>query len=172
MPPATDVTAVSFPAFAIRENFPAPSGNRLFWPGTARRHGDVSTESKEANMNGRKLKVLTTIAWVLTAGEFVSALEIALGKDPWGAGFAVLFGVFFGVATWLLRRGRVSGGAIFAGVLCLFELVEFSSWHKHNALEWTTDSVFALVSLAGLIAVIVVLADRIRHRTAAGTPAV
>jgi hypothetical protein len=123
-------------------------------------------------MNGRKLKVLTTIAWVLTAGEFVSAIEIALGKDPWGAGFAVLFGVFFGAAGWLLRRGRVSGGAIFTGVLCLFELVEFPSWHKHNALDWATDSTFALVSLAGLIAVIVVLADRIRHRNAADAPAV
>ncbi len=118
-------------------------------------------------MNGRKLTVLTTLAAVLTLGEFASAIEIGLGQDPWGAGFAVVFGVFFLVATWLLRRGRVSGGAIFTGVLCLFEIMEFPSWHKHGALQWATDTAFAVVSLAGLIAVIVVLASRLRRRATA-----
>ena len=79
-------------------------------------------------MNGRKLKILTAIAAVLTLGEFASAVQIGLGSDPWAAGFAVAFGVFFGLGTWLLRSGRVGGGAIFTGILCLFELVEFPSW--------------------------------------------
>ena len=54
-------------------------------------------------MNGRKLKILTAIAAILTLGEFASAVQIGLGRDPWGAGFAVVFGVFFGLGTWLLK---------------------------------------------------------------------
>ncbi len=118
-------------------------------------------------MNGRTLKLLTTMVGILALGEFGSAVEIGLGKDPWGAGFAVIFGVFLLLATWLLRRGRVIAGAIFAGVLCLFEVVEFPSWHKPTALDWATDAAFAVVSLAGLLAVIAVLAGRIRRRAAA-----
>lgn len=117
-------------------------------------------------MNDRKLKVLTVLAGVLAVGEFLSAVQIGLGKDPWGAGFAVIFGVFFLLATWLLRSGRVTAGAIFTGVLCLFEIMEFPSWHKHGALDWASQIVFALLSLAGLIAVIVVLASRFRQRVA------
>ena len=54
--------------------------------------------------------------------EFGSAVIIGLGKDPWGSSFAVLFGGFFLLAIWLLRRGRVGAGAVFAGILCLFEV--------------------------------------------------
>ena len=118
-------------------------------------------------MNGRKLTALTAIAGVLAAGEFGSAVIIGLGTDPSGAGFAVVFGVLFLLATWLLRSGRVTGGAVFAGLLCLFEVVEFPSWHKHNALDWVYQSAFAVVSLAGLIAVIAVLASRPRRKAAA-----
>jgi len=70
-------------------------------------------------MNGRKRTVLTALAGVLTVGEFGSAVEIGLGKEPGGAVFAVVFGVFFGLATWLLRRGRVTAGAVFTGLLDL-----------------------------------------------------
>ena len=121
-------------------------------------------------MNDHTLKALTIIVAVLTLGEFGSAVEIGLGKDPWGAGFAVVFGVFFALATWLLRSGRVMAGAIFAGVLCLFEVIEFPSWHKLTALIWATDAAFAVVSLAGLLAVIAVLAGRVRRRAAASPP--
>ena len=103
-------------------------------------------------MNGRKLTTLTAITGVLAVGEFGSAVNIGLGKDPWGAGFAVAFGLLFALATWLLRRGRVTGGAVFCGVLCLFEIIEFPSWHKHGVLDWAFDSAFAVASVAGLIA--------------------
>jgi hypothetical protein len=118
-------------------------------------------------MNGRKFTALTVITWILALGEFGSAIIIGLGKDPWGAGFAVVFAVLFLLAAWLLRSGRVMAGAIFCGVLCLFEVVEFPSWHKHGALDWVYQSAFAVVSLAGLIAVIAVLADRLRHKAVA-----
>jgi len=47
-------------------------------------------------MNGRMLTVLTTLAGVLAVGEFASAMQIGLGKDPGGAGFAVVFGAMTG----------------------------------------------------------------------------
>jgi hypothetical protein len=121
-------------------------------------------------MNTRKLTVLTAITGILALGEFASAAMIALGEDgPDHSGwpFAVVFGVFFLIAAWLLRSGRVMAGAIFAGVLCLFEIVGFASWYKHGALDWTYDTVFDLVALAGLIGVIAVLVGRLRRQAAA-----
>ena len=118
-------------------------------------------------MASRKLTVLIALTSLLALGEFGSAVIIGLGKDPWGAGFAVVFGGLFLLATWLLRSGRVTGGAIFAGILCLFEIIEYPSWHKHGALDWTYQTAFAVLSLAGLMSVIVVLAERRRQRVAA-----
>ena len=119
-------------------------------------------------MNGRKLTVLTAITGVLAVGEFGSAVIIWLENYPgslWPA--AVAFGVLFLLATWLLRSGRVTAGAVLAGLLCLFEVVSFAGWTRHNALDWVYQATFALLSAAGLIAVITVLAGRIRHRAAA-----
>jgi hypothetical protein len=119
-------------------------------------------------MNGRKLTVLTVIAAVLAVGEFGSSIMIWQENYPGSLPeAAVVFGVFFVIAVWLLRSGRVMAGAIFTGILCLFEVVSFPGWQKHGVLDWTTDTVFALVSLAGLIAAIMVLAARIRNRAAA-----
>jgi hypothetical protein len=121
-------------------------------------------------MNGRKLTVLPALAGILALGEFASAAMIALGEDGpnhSGWSFAVAFGVFFLLAAWLLRSGRVMAGVIVTGVLCLFEILGYPSWYKHGALDWTYDTTFALVSLAGLIGVIAVLAGRLRRRAAA-----
>ncbi len=118
-------------------------------------------------MNGSKLKVLTAIAGVLALGEFGSAVMIWLEKYPGSFPAAgVVFGVFFIVAIWLLRSGRVTVGAVFAGVLCLFEMVSFSGWTRHDALDWIYQVTFAIVSVAGLIASVVVLAGRIRRGAA------
>ena len=121
-------------------------------------------------MNGNKLTALTAIAGVLALGEFGSAVMIWLenfdGRRA-DAVFAVAFGVFFLLATWLLRSGRVTAGAVFAGALCLFEVVSFSGWARHSALDWIYETTFAVVSLAGLIGAIAVLASRLRHRAAA-----
>ena len=119
-------------------------------------------------MKGRKLKVLTAIAGVLALGEFGSAVMIWLEKYPGSIPAAgVVFGVFFLLAIWLLRSGRVTVGAVFAGVLCLFEVVSFSGWTRHSALDWIYQTMFAVVSVAGLIAAVVVIAGRIRRRAAA-----
>ena len=119
-------------------------------------------------MNGRTLTVLTALAGFLALGEFGSSIMIWRENYPGSLPqAAVVFGVFFLLAVWLLRSGRVMAGAIFTGILCLFEVISYPGWQKHNALDWTTDTFFALVSLAGLIAAIMVVAARLRNRAAA-----
>ena len=117
-------------------------------------------------MTSRRLTVLTALTALLALGEFGSAVMIGLGKDPRGAGFAVLFAALFLLAAWLLRSGRITGGAILAGLLCLFEIIEYPGWHKHGALDWTYQTAVAVLSLAGLMTVIAVLAERRRQRIA------
>ena len=56
--------------------------------------------------------------------------------------FAVIFGVFFLIAAWLLRSGRIMAGAVFAGILCLFEILGYPSWYRHGALDWTYRDCF------------------------------
>ncbi|MGB6577789.1 MAG: hypothetical protein WBF34_07700 [Streptosporangiaceae bacterium] len=119
-------------------------------------------------MNGRTLTVLTIIAGILAVGEFGSSIMIWQENYPGSLPLAaVVFGVFFLIAAWLMRSGRVLAGAVFTGILCLFEVVSFPGWQKHGALDWTTDTVFAVVSLVGLITAIMVLAARLRRRATA-----
>jgi hypothetical protein len=121
-------------------------------------------------MNSRKLTMLSAIAAILALGEFGSAVMIGLGeagKSHSGWPFAAVFGALFIVAAWLLRRGRATAGAVFAGVLCLFEILEYPSWSKSGTLTWTYDTAFAVASLVGLVSAITVLAGRLRHRAAA-----
>jgi hypothetical protein len=121
-------------------------------------------------MNGRKLTVLTVLAGVLALGEFATAVMIGLGEDgPDRAGSpaVAVFGVFFLIATWLLHRGRIIAGAVFASILCLFTVFSYPSYYKHSVLNWTWDTVFAVVALAGLVGAIVVLVGRFRRRAVA-----
>ena len=96
-----------------------------------------------------------------------NCFALSEATDGAGQGAAVVFGVFFLIAAWLLRSGRVRAGAIVAGVLCLFEVVSYPGWQKHGALDWTYDTAFGVVALAGLIGAITVLAGRLRRRAAA-----
>jgi hypothetical protein len=119
-------------------------------------------------MNGRTLTVLTVIAGVLALGEFGSSVMIWKENYPGSLPLAaVVFGVFFLVAAWLLRSGLGRAGAIVTGLLCLVEVISYPGWQKHGALDWTYDTAFAVVALAGLVAAIMVLAGRLRRRAAA-----
>ena len=88
-------------------------------------------------MNDRKLTVLTTLAGVLAVGEFGSSIIIWQENRPGSLPLAAaVFGVFFLIATWLLRSGRVRAGAIFAVLLCLFEVVSFPGWQVRWSPSW------------------------------------
>ena len=120
-------------------------------------------------MNSRKLTVLTIIAGVLALGEFGSALMIWLEHTGPAAGalLAVLFGLFFLLGAWLLHSGRLTAGTIFVGLLCLVEVAGVPTYTRHNAGDWVFQISYGLVSLAGLIAAIALLASRRRSSVTA-----
>jgi hypothetical protein len=121
-------------------------------------------------VNGSKLTILTAITGVMALGEFATAAMIGLGEDgPDRAGSpaVAVFGVLFLIAAWLLRSGRIIAGAVFVGILCLFTVLSYPSYYKHSVLNWTWDTVFALVAMVGLVGTIVVLVGRFRHRAVA-----
>jgi hypothetical protein len=121
-------------------------------------------------MSSRSLTTLTVLSAVLAVGEFVSAVIIAVEsyRDSFAAG-AVIFGILFLVGTWLLRTGKVTAGAVLVGVLCLFEVVSFPSFQRHNALDWVYQSVYAVVALIALGTAVALLVTR--RRSEGGTTA-
>ena len=113
-------------------------------------------------MKHRLTPTLFALTAALALGEFGSAIliwrENQPDAQPW---FAVLFGVLFLTAAALVRGRRIVAGAVLAGVLCLFEVANYPVWQKHGALDWAVDSVYAVVSLAGLAVAVGVLATRV-----------
>ena len=93
-------------------------------------------------MSARPLRLLTLLSAVLVVGELISAVIIAAEHyhDAQPV-FAVVFAVLFGIGFWLLRSGRVGLGNVVVGVLCLFEIVSFPGWQRHNALDWVFQGV-------------------------------
>ena len=111
-------------------------------------------------MNNR---TLVALAGILGLGEFVSAViiwnEHYPDAQPW---FAVVFGALFLIGMALVRSGRVAGGAIFVGLLCLFELITFPSWTRRSALDWAYQLSYGALALACFATAITVLVSRQR----------
>jgi hypothetical protein len=106
---------------------------------------------------------LTVLAGTLAGGEFVSAViiwrENYRGSLP-AAG--IVFGILFLLGTALMRSRRVTFGAIYVGVLCLFEVVNYPTWQRHNALDWAYQTGYLIVSMAGLATAVALLVARRR----------
>ena len=102
-------------------------------------------------MRSRMLTSLTVLSIVLAVGEFISAVIIAVEnyRDSLPAA-GVVFGVLFLIGTWLLRTRRVTAGTVLVGILCLFEVVSFPGWQRHNGLDWAFQTVDVVLALAGL----------------------
>lgn len=114
-------------------------------------------------MHTRILNVLTALAVFLGFGEFASAVIIKVEAYPDSfPAAAVVFGCLFLVGAWLLRGSRVTAGTVLVGILFLFEVVSFPGWTRHNALDWTSQIGFAVVSLAGLVTAIALLVSNRR----------
>jgi hypothetical protein len=120
----------------------------------------------EVVMPGRTLKALTLLTAVLAVGEFISAVIIAVEDyhDSQPA-FGVVFGVLFTVTTWLLRSGRLTAGTAIAGILCLFEVVSYPGWQRHNALDWAFQTAYATVALTALATAAALFVTRRRAAT-------
>ena len=105
---------------------------------------------------------LTAVSLALAAGEAVASAVIWREAYPGSAPLLVLaFALPFLLAAGLVRSGRVVAGAVLTGVLCVFQLIEYPGLVRHNAFDWIFQSVFAAVSLSGLVIAVAVL---IGHR--------
>jgi hypothetical protein len=121
-------------------------------------------------MNTRSLTTaLTAVSVTLAAGEAVASIVI------WREAYAdsqplivLAFALPFLLAAGLVRSGRVIAGALITGALCVFGLVAYPGLDRHNTFDWIFQSVFAALSLTGLVlAVAAVIATR---RSPAGLP--
>jgi peptidoglycan/LPS O-acetylase OafA/YrhL len=120
-------------------------------------------------MYARSVKTLTLLIALLGVGELVSA--VIIWKENYAdaePAFAVLFAVIFGGCAALLRLRKVVAGTVLATVLCLFEVVSFPSWTRHNALDWVYQATFAAIATAGLVTSVAVMVGR--RRALAGSP--
>ena len=114
-------------------------------------------------MNTRTLMVLAValglvnpITAVITTVEHVPNTEpvmLAAFVLPWLVGAA------------LVRRGRVTAGAIVIGLLSLLNLVSAPGWTRTSVLDWVVQGLAVAGSLVCLATVIAVLAQR--HRAPA-----
>jgi hypothetical protein len=117
-----------------------------------------------------KIRMLVVLAGLLSLGEIGSAVIIWRENYPDAQPlFAVAFAALFLTGAILVRGGRVAGGAVLVGVLCLFELVTFPGWTRHGALDWTYQFGYAALALAGLITTIAVLVSRQRSSATASS---
>ncbi len=114
----------------------------------------------------RSPSILTKLALVMAVGECISAVVIAVENYADSAPeFAVLFAVLFFVGAWLLYKQRLIVGASLVGLLTVFEIVSFPSWQKHNAYDWVSDVVYAILAAVTLVfAIRTLLGERLRQR--------
>jgi hypothetical protein len=109
-------------------------------------------------MSGRLVRLLVVLAVVLAVSEFVSAFWIT------SPGFAVAFGALLLVGAALVYRRQTVVGAAFLALLNLVEVANYPHWVKRGVLDWTTDTIYAVIAAAGLVCAIAVLARRVAAR--------
>ncbi|MDX6309082.1 MAG: hypothetical protein QOI06_2128 [Nocardioidaceae bacterium] len=110
-------------------------------------------------------KALAALALVLGIGEFASS--IVIWRENYAdsvPAFAVLFGVLFLLAAWLVYKAYVIAGAAFVGALCLFEVASFPSWTKHGVLDWSIAIVFVVVCVVEIGLAVAALVSRLASR--------
>jgi hypothetical protein len=117
-------------------------------------------------MNTRTLTVLAValglgnpIAAIITSVEHAPDSEpvmLALMLLPWLVGAE------------LLRRGRITAGAVVVGLLSILDVVSFPGWKRTSALAWTTQSITARAAAVSLTLAVAVLMRAHHHTIAAG----
>jgi hypothetical protein len=109
--------------------------------------------------------VLVYLCILLGAGQVADAPFID------APAFALVFAAMFFIAARVLHSGHLTGGALFAGALSLFEVVNYPGWDKNSVGEWVFTTVFALVALLTLVMCGWSLRDRRRAKLREAPPA-
>lgn len=105
-------------------------------------------------MNDRKTRALIAVLLAQAVCELASIYKTPVAVGVIGA--AVLLGV-----AYLVRSGRLAG-PVLAAVAGLFLVTQYPTWTRHNALDWTGDSVAGALALAMLVLSVLLLVARAR----------
>ena len=106
------------------------------------------------------------VGTTLVAGVF-ELTSIPFVNQPLGSLAAGL--VFLGACAWLWR-GRGIIAPILLGLLFAVELSGEPMYQRNGLADWVIQSVLGVLSLAGLVAAVIVIRERVRARRS--TPAV
>jgi hypothetical protein len=114
-------------------------------------------------------RTLTALAVVLGLANVVAAIVTGIEHVPNSE--PVMLALF--VIPWLagaelLRRGRLTAGAIVVGLLSVLDVVSFPGWKRTSALDWATQSVTAALAAVSLAIAVAVLVRRHRSPLVAG----
>lgn len=105
-----------------------------------------------------KIRILTALAVALGLAGPATAIITSVEHVPNSAPLMLaLFMLPWLGGALLLRRGKVTAGAIVIGLLSLVDVVSFPGWTRTSALDWTMQSVSAAAAAVCLTLAITVL---------------
>lgn len=115
------------------------------------------------------IRILTVLAVALGLAEPATAIITSVGHVP--SSEPVMLALF--LLPWLagaalLRRGKITTGAIVVGLLSLLDVVSFPGWTRTSALDCTTQSIGAAAATVCLTLAITVLVRQQRGSIPAG----
>jgi hypothetical protein len=121
---------------------------------------------KEQLMNNRTLTALAVLLGLGNpAAAIITSVEHVPGTEPVMLALMVLPWL---VGAELVRRGRITAGAIVIGLLSILDVVSFPGWKRTSALDWTTQSIAALAAAVCLALTVSVLVRQHRGTIPAG----
>jgi hypothetical protein len=115
------------------------------------------------------IRILTALAVALGLAEpaaaIITTVEHVPNSEPV---FLYLFLLPWLAGAVLLRRGKITAGAIVVGLLSLLNVVSFPGWTRTSALDWTTQSIGAAAAAVALTLAVTVLVRKHRGSIAVG----
>lgn len=91
----------------------------------------------------------------------ITTVEHVPGTEPV---MLTVFMIPWVVGAELIRRARVTPGAIVIGLLSLLNMVSAPGWKRTSALDWTVQAIAAAGSVAALALAVTLLVQRHRAR--------
>ena len=114
-------------------------------------------------------RTLTALAVLLGLGNpaaaIITSVEHVPGSEPVMLSLMVLPWL---VGAELVRRGRITAGAVVIGLLSILNVVSFPGWTRTSALDWTTQSTAAAGAAVCLALTVSVLVRQHRGTVPAG----
>lgn len=116
-----------------------------------------------------KTRTLTVLAVALGLGNPAAAIITSVEHVPNSEPVMLVLMVLpWLVGAELVRRGKVTVGAIVIGLLSILNVVSFPGWTRTSALDWTTQSIAAAGAAVCLALAVTVLVRQDRGTVQAG----